>query len=56
MQTQDFHAVEYDGQSYDCGSKLGYLRANVAYALNDAGLGDEARLVAQDVLDSHKRV
>ena len=56
MQTQDFHAVEYEGQSYDCGSKLGYLRANIAYALNDAGLGDEARLVAQDVLDSHKRV
>lgn len=53
MQTQDFHAVEYDGQSYDCGSKLGYLRASIAYALNDPALGADARAVAQNVLDHH---
>jgi UTP--glucose-1-phosphate uridylyltransferase len=56
MKTQDFHAVEYVGQSYDCGSKLGYLRASIAYALNDAALGEEARKVAQDVLDTHRPV
>ncbi len=51
MQSQDFHAVEYDGVSYDCGSKLGYLRASLAYALKDQALGEEARSVAQAVLD-----
>ncbi len=28
-----FHALEYDGTTYDCGDKLGWLRANVAMAL-----------------------
>jgi UTP--glucose-1-phosphate uridylyltransferase len=32
-QKQDFHAVRFDGDIYDCGSKIGFLLANVAYAL-----------------------
>ena len=43
MADEDFYAVEYDGQSYDCGSKLGYLRAQIAYALADAEHGTGAR-------------
>ena len=31
---QPFHGVKFEGQSYDCGSKLGFLTANVAYALD----------------------
>ncbi|WP_300540917.1 UTP--glucose-1-phosphate uridylyltransferase GalU [Maricaulis sp.] len=42
MASQDFHALEYAGQSYDCGSKLGYLRANMAYALIDPEHGPAA--------------
>ena len=30
---QPFHAVRFDGEIYDCGSKIGWLTANVAYAL-----------------------
>jgi UTP--glucose-1-phosphate uridylyltransferase len=30
---QRFHAVRFDGKIYDCGSKIGFLTANVAYAL-----------------------
>ena len=30
---QPFHAVRFDGQIYDCGSKIGFLVANIAYAL-----------------------
>ena len=33
MKSQDFHAVRFDGNIYDCGSKIGFLTANVAYAL-----------------------
>ena len=29
------------GKSYDCGDKLGYLQANVEYALRDAQLGED---------------
>jgi UTP--glucose-1-phosphate uridylyltransferase len=31
--TQAFHAVKFDGKSFDCGSKVGFLSANVAYAM-----------------------
>jgi UTP--glucose-1-phosphate uridylyltransferase len=31
--TQPFHAVKFDGKSFDCGSKVGFLAANVAYAM-----------------------
>ena len=36
---QTFHAVRFDGQIYDCGAKLGFLMANVAYALARPDLG-----------------
>lgn len=32
--TQRFYAYKYEGRSYDCGSKLGFLNANVAFALD----------------------
>jgi UTP--glucose-1-phosphate uridylyltransferase len=31
--TQPFYALEFEGRSFDCGSKVGFLAANVAYAL-----------------------
>jgi UTP--glucose-1-phosphate uridylyltransferase len=33
LQSQDFHALQYDGATFDCGDKIGLLRANVAFAL-----------------------
>ena len=43
MESQSFHALEYDGVTYDCGDKIGLLRANVALALQHPELGDAAR-------------
>ena len=43
MGRQDFHALEYDGTTYDCGDKIGLLRANVALALKRPDLADAAR-------------
>jgi len=40
---QPFHAVRFDGDIYDCGSKLGFLTANVALALERADLADDFR-------------
>ncbi|SMQ76018.1 UDP-glucose pyrophosphorylase [Devosia lucknowensis] len=34
MKSQPFAGVKYEGQSFDCGSKIGFLAANVAYALD----------------------
>jgi UTP--glucose-1-phosphate uridylyltransferase len=35
---QSFHGVRFDGRTFDCGSKLGFLAANVAFALADPAL------------------
>ena len=43
MQSQPFHAFAYDGQDYDCGSKLGYLETVLAYAKDHTEIGQEAR-------------
>ena len=43
MQSQSFHAYEYEGQDYDCGSKYGYFEAVMAYALDHEEIGDQAR-------------
>ncbi len=40
MKRQRFYAVEYKGRSFDCGSKVGFLTANVAYALARPDLRD----------------
>ncbi len=43
MKDQTFTAVEYEGVTYDCGDKIGLLRANVALALKRPDLGEAAR-------------
>jgi UTP--glucose-1-phosphate uridylyltransferase len=50
MKTQDFHALEYEGTTYDCGDKLGLLRANVAFALARPELADAARQAIRELL------
>ena len=42
MKAQPFHALEYEGTTYDCGDKLGYLRAFAALALAHGELGGKA--------------
>ena len=43
LQDQKIHAHLFDGKRYDCGSKFGYLQANVEYALRNESLGDRMR-------------
>ena len=50
MADQAFHALEYEGTTYDCGDKLGLLRANVAYALKRPDLAEGTRAVLKDLL------
>ena len=50
MVDQPFHALEYEGTTYDCGDKLGLLRANVAYALKRPDLAEGARAMLKDLL------
>jgi UTP--glucose-1-phosphate uridylyltransferase len=47
---QPFHAVTFDGKRYDCGSKVGYIEANLAIALGRPDMADEVRAIALDLL------
>ncbi len=47
---QPFHAVTFDGKRYDCGSKVGYIEANLAVALERPDMADEIRAIAIDLL------
>ena len=33
LKRQPFYALRYEGRAFDCGSKIGFLSANIAYAL-----------------------
>lgn len=50
METQKFTALEFEGRSYDCGSKAGFLSANIAYALEQPGLAEELLPLLHDML------
>lgn len=40
LKSQSFYAVEYEGRAFDCGSKVGFLAANVAFVLERPDLRD----------------
>ncbi|MBV9261113.1 MAG: UTP--glucose-1-phosphate uridylyltransferase GalU [Pseudolabrys sp.] len=40
---QPFYSLKFTGKSYDCGSKIGFLSANIAYALERPDLGPALR-------------
>ena len=41
--SQPFHGVRFDGRTYDCGSSLGFLTANIAFALDRPDLAAALR-------------
>lgn len=50
MSWQPFHGVEFQGRVYDCGDKIGYLRATAALALaNDAFSADARAALAEEL-------
>ncbi len=43
-----FHGVRFSGKRFDCGTKLGYLEANVAFALTRDELAGDVRAMLKD--------
>jgi UTP--glucose-1-phosphate uridylyltransferase len=43
LKHEKVHAYRYEGRRYDCGSKEGFLQANVELALASAELGADFR-------------
>lgn len=40
---QKFYGFRYEGKTFDCGSKEGFIKANVSYAMQNAELADAVR-------------
>lgn len=38
-----FHGLRYEGKRFDCGSKIGFLEAQIAFSLERADLADDVR-------------
>lgn len=47
---QPFHGFRFEGERYDCGDKLGFVLANVAYALARPDLSDKVRAALKEML------
>ncbi len=50
---QPFHGVRFDGRTFDTGSKLGFLAANIAFGMDRADLADGLRAEIRRALDEH---
>lgn len=49
LNDQPYYAYQIEGQRYDCGSKLGYLQATVAYGLKHPQVGEAFRAYLREV-------
>lgn len=47
---QPFNAVTFNGNRYDCGSKVGYIEANLALALQRPDMAEQIRTIALNLL------
>jgi UTP--glucose-1-phosphate uridylyltransferase len=45
-----FHGLRFAGRRFDCGDKVGFLEANIAFALERADMGPQLR----DILQSYR--
>ena len=50
LKNQEIYAHLFDGKRYDCGSKLGYLQANIDYALRSEELGEDIKNYLQKII------
>ena len=46
-----FHGLRYEGKRFDCGDKIGFLEAQIAFALKRPDLADEVRAFLRHYTD-----
>lgn len=54
LQTQDFYGVRFSGKRFDCGSKIGLLKASLHEALKRPDMGGELYQEIKSILENHK--
>ena len=40
-----FHGLRFDGKRYDCGNRLGFIEANIAFALEREDMTHEVKKI-----------
>lgn len=43
--SQPFHGLKFEGDHYDCGSRLGFIEANIAFGMNDSEIGEQVKII-----------
>jgi len=51
MKTHPFFSLKFEGRSYDCGNKAGFLSANIAFGMDDPELARELIPFMQEMID-----
>ena len=51
-ESQDFYGVRFEGRTFDCGSKIGFLAANIAYGLAHDETGADLRREIHTLLEA----
>lgn len=54
VKKEEIYAYEFQGMHYGVGDKIGFLKANVAYALKRKDIGRELREFLKQILDEEK--
>lgn len=55
IEKEDVYLCEFQGRRYDCGSILGYMKANVEYALRHETIGPEFAAYLDDLVKNQER-
>lgn len=48
---QAFHGLRFDGHHYDCGSRLGFIEANIAFGMQADDIGEDVRKIVKRYAD-----
>ena len=55
METQPFNSVKLKGETYDCGHHLGFIEANIAFALADPEFGKETYAILEKYIKNNAK-
>ena len=50
LKTNPIYSYKFSGTRYDCGTKIGFIKANIAFALNDPNYSDDLKLYIKNLL------
>jgi UTP--glucose-1-phosphate uridylyltransferase len=50
LKTNSIYSYKFSGTRYDCGTKIGFIKANIAFALNNPNYSDELKIYIKNLL------